>query len=85
MGSYSNISIIADHIEWQRNELVSLILSLRRVYKNAANYEMSDQIRENLKTLGIQILDKKDGTSREIYHSGYGYYKLRSTQFKDLH
>ena len=46
-----------------RDEIMELILKLRIELKNKKNFDMSDFIRDELKNLGVQIKDGKEGTS----------------------
>jgi len=43
------------------NELMALIVNIRENARNSKNYEISDQIRENLRAVGIQIEDTDKG------------------------
>ena len=43
------------------NELMELIISIRENARKGKNYELSDQIREKLQAVGIQIEDAEDG------------------------
>lgn len=43
------------------NELMELIISIRQNARKEKNYELSDEIREKLRTVGIQIEDAEDG------------------------
>ena len=42
--------------------LVNMILEQRKTAKAAKDWATSDRIRDDLKTLGIQIKDTKEGT-----------------------
>ena len=44
-------------------DLINIVLKLRDQAKNDKNYEISDQIRNQLINLGILIKDGKDGTT----------------------
>jgi len=48
------------------NELMDLIINIREKARNEKNYEISDQIREKLRAVGIQIEDKADGPRWKI-------------------
>ena len=43
------------------NELMGLIITIRENARKGKNYELSDQIREKLRAVGIQIEDAEDG------------------------
>ena len=43
------------------NELMDLIFNIREIARKEKNYELSDQIREKLRTVGIQIEDTENG------------------------
>lgn len=43
------------------NELMELIIAIRENARKGKNYELSDQIREKLRAVGIQIEDAEDG------------------------
>jgi len=43
------------------NELMELIITIRENARKGKNYELSDQIREKLRAVGIQIEDAEDG------------------------
>jgi cysteinyl-tRNA synthetase len=43
------------------NELMELIIHIRENARKEKNYELSDEIREKLRTVGIQIEDAEDG------------------------
>ena len=43
------------------NELMGLIINIRENARKEKNYELSDEIREKLRTVGIQIEDAEDG------------------------
>ncbi|MFX1291588.1 MAG: DALR domain-containing protein, partial [Promethearchaeota archaeon] len=43
------------------NELMELIINIRENARKEKNYELSDEIREKLRTVGIQIEDAEDG------------------------
>jgi cysteinyl-tRNA synthetase len=45
------------------NEVMHLLLELRNQAKKEKNYALSDTIRKELTTLGIAIMDNKDGTT----------------------
>lgn len=48
------------------NELMKLVLKIRKSAKEAKDYKTADQIREELAALKISIKDSKDGTDWEI-------------------
>ncbi|MFO7864803.1 MAG: DALR domain-containing protein, partial [Salinivirgaceae bacterium] len=48
------------------DEVIELLLSVRQEAKAAKNYALADQIRDQLKALGIVVKDKKDGFEWEI-------------------
>jgi len=43
------------------NELMELIISIREKARKEKNYELSDEIRKKLRSVGIQIEDAEDG------------------------
>lgn len=46
--------------------LVELLIEIRKNARTNKNFELSDKIRDDLKELGVQLMDGKDGTSYEI-------------------
>ena len=44
-------------------KLIELLLKLRNDARKEKNFKLSDEIRDSLKELGIEIKDNKDGTS----------------------
>ncbi|MCR5715092.1 MAG: cysteine--tRNA ligase [Bacteroidales bacterium] len=44
------------------NDLISYILEIRQNAKQQKDYATSDQIRDRLQTLGVELKDRKDGT-----------------------
>jgi cysteinyl-tRNA synthetase len=44
------------------NELMDLIINIREIARKEKNYELSDQIREKLRAIDIQIEDTEDGS-----------------------
>lgn len=48
------------------NELMDLIINIREIARKEKNYELSDQIREKLRAVGIQIEDTEDGPRWKI-------------------
>ena len=47
---------------YQVDGIINLLIDLRRQAKQEKNYVMSDQIRRQLSSLGIQLKDEKDGS-----------------------
>ncbi len=47
----------------KENELIELLIELRTEAKKKKDYEMSDNIRDKLNELGIQLVDTKSGTT----------------------
>ena len=47
-------------------ELVELLIEIRKDARSNKNFELSDKIRDDLKELGVQLMDGKDGTTFEI-------------------
>lgn len=45
------------------NDLIELLIEIRKEAKQNKNYDLSDKIRDELKNLGIILQDTKDGTS----------------------
>ena len=45
------------------NDLIALILTLRNRVKKNKDYNTSDQIRDKLEELNIQIKDEREGTT----------------------
>lgn len=48
------------------NDLIELIIELRKSARADKNFALSDQIRDGLKDLGVEIKDTKEGTSFSI-------------------
>lgn len=48
------------------NELMDLIINIRETARKEKNYELSDQIREKLRAVGIQIEDRETGPRWKI-------------------
>ena len=46
--------------------LVELLIDIRKEARTNKNFELSDKIRDDLKELGVQLMDGKDGTTFEI-------------------
>ncbi|HKK26033.1 MAG TPA: DALR domain-containing protein, partial [Gracilimonas sp.] len=46
--------------------LIELLIEIRKDARNNKNFELSDKIRDDLKDLGVQLMDGKEGTSFEI-------------------
>ena len=42
--------------------LVELLIEIRKEIRSKKMYELSDKIRDELKKLGIELLDSKEGT-----------------------
>jgi len=55
----NNVSSIAE-------DLINLLIKYRLQFRKDKNWKMSDQIRDDLKKLGINLKDKVDGTDWEI-------------------
>ncbi|MEQ8523133.1 cysteine--tRNA ligase [Gracilimonas sp.] len=47
-------------------ELVELLIEIRKDARSNKNFELSDKIRDDLKELGVQLMDGKEGTTFEI-------------------
>ncbi|MEX2476857.1 MAG: cysteine--tRNA ligase [Gracilimonas sp.] len=47
-------------------ELIELLIEIRKDARGNKNFELSDKIRDDLKELGVQLMDGKDGTDFEI-------------------
>lgn len=54
-----------DHQELTE-DLIELLIEIRKNARSNKNFELSDKIRDDLKELGVQLMDGKDGTSFEI-------------------
>ena len=50
----------------QFNNVVELLIKIRSEAKAAKDFKRSDQIRDELKAMGVQLMDGKDGTSFSI-------------------
>ncbi len=48
------------------NGLVELLIDIRKEARSNKNFELSDKIRDDLKDLGVQLKDGKDGTDFDI-------------------
>ncbi|MDR9418575.1 cysteine--tRNA ligase [Gracilimonas sp.] len=46
--------------------LIELLIEIRKDARNNKNFELSDKIRDDLKELGVQLMDGKEGTTFEI-------------------
>jgi cysteinyl-tRNA synthetase len=46
--------------------LIELLIEIRKDARSNKNFELSDKIRDDLKVLGVQLMDGKDGTTFEI-------------------
>lgn len=46
--------------------LIELLIEIRKDARSNKNFELSDKIRDDLKDLGVQLMDGKEGTSFEI-------------------
>ncbi|MFP8487961.1 cysteine--tRNA ligase [Gracilimonas sp. Q87] len=46
--------------------LIELLIEIRKDARSNKNFELSDKIRDDLKELGVQLMDGKEGTSFEI-------------------
>jgi cysteinyl-tRNA synthetase len=46
--------------------LVELLIEIRKDARSNKNFELSDKIRDDLKDLGVQLMDSKEGTAFEI-------------------
>ena len=46
--------------------LIELLIEIRKEARNNKNFELSDKVRDDLKELGVQLMDGKEGTSFEI-------------------
>jgi cysteinyl-tRNA synthetase len=44
------------------DELISLVIELRNSFRKQKNFEQSDEIRNKLQNIGIQLKDEKDGS-----------------------
>lgn len=47
-------------------DLIELLIEIRKDARSNKNFELSDKIRDDLKELGVQLMDGKDGTTFEI-------------------
>jgi cysteinyl-tRNA synthetase len=45
------------------DEIISLLIQVREKLRDEKNYKLSDQIRDNLKELGVKLEDSNDGTT----------------------
>ena len=48
------------------NGLVELLISIRKEARINKNFALSDKIRDDLKVIGVQLKDGKDGTTYEL-------------------
>ncbi|MEX0845349.1 MAG: cysteine--tRNA ligase [Balneolaceae bacterium] len=48
------------------NGLIELLIEIRKDARSNKNFELSDKIRDDLKELGVQLMDGKDGTTFEV-------------------
>jgi cysteinyl-tRNA synthetase len=48
------------------NDLIKIIIDLRQEKRNIRNFELADEIRDRLAEIGIDLQDKKEGTSWKI-------------------
>jgi cysteinyl-tRNA synthetase len=46
--------------------LVELLIEIRKEARENKNFALSDKVRDDLKELGVQLMDGKEGTSFEI-------------------
>ena len=46
--------------------LVELLIEIRKEARDNKNFALSDKVRDDLKELGVQLMDGKEGTSFEI-------------------
>jgi len=46
--------------------LIELLIEIRKDARSDKNFELSDKVRDDLKDLGIQLMDGKEGTAFEI-------------------
>jgi cysteinyl-tRNA synthetase len=60
---YENKSATNDLTE----KLIELLLKLRKEARETKNFPLSDKIRDELKAIGIEIKDNKDGTTTTSY------------------
>lgn len=60
---YENKSATNDLTE----KLIELLLNLRKEARETKNFPLSDKIRDELKAIGIEIKDNKDGTTTTSY------------------
>lgn len=49
-----------------KNGLVELLISIRKEARINKNFSLSDKIRDDLKVIGVQLKDGKDGTTYEL-------------------
>lgn len=49
-------------------QLVELLIELRTRARKEKNFETADAIRDRLKELGVELMDKPDGTEYKIHH-----------------
>jgi cysteinyl-tRNA synthetase len=48
------------------DQLIELLIELRKEARSSKNFAMADAIRDRLATLGVALLDKKEGTTWEL-------------------
>ena len=46
--------------------LMELLIEIRKEARENKNFALSDKVRDDLKELGVQLMDGKEGTSFEI-------------------
>ena len=47
-------------------KVIHVLIDVRNKLRKDKNFQMADQIRDNLKAIGISLTDKPDGTQFEI-------------------
>jgi cysteinyl-tRNA synthetase len=67
LGFFHNIDEkLKNNINLFSEDLIKLFISYRNDFKKNKNYQMADKIRDDLKEIGIQLKDGKDGTEWEM-------------------
>ena len=58
---------IKNNIDDLAKDLINLLIELRKDARENKNFYLSDKIRDELKKLGIEIKDNKDGSTTISY------------------